>query len=113
MSYLIIQYKCWGFFQVVWHTLYDVNSGKDIGTLYAAKNFLNAENVPLDLMHNVDAAYDLFEQYTEAPILSAYDEVKDHYLNINSCLLAEQKSVMHSLLDKIVGEFAFPPSIRT
>ena len=52
--------------------------------------------------------HDLFEQYTEALILSAYDEVEDHYLNINSCLLAEQESVMHSLLDKIVDEFAIP-----
>jgi hypothetical protein len=44
----------------VWNTLYDVNSGKDIGTLYAAKNFLNAKNFPLDPMDNVDAAYDFF-----------------------------------------------------
>ena len=54
----------------MWHT-YDVNSGKDISTLYAAKNFLNAKNVPLDSMDHVDVAYDLFEQYTEALILSA------------------------------------------
>ena len=92
----------------MWNTLYDVNSGKDIGTLYAAKNFLNAKNVPLDPMDNVDAAYDFFEQYTEALIVSAYDEVKHDYQNSNSCLPAEQENVMHSLLDKIVDEFAIP-----
>jgi hypothetical protein len=92
----------------VWNTLYNVNSGKDIGTLYAAKNFLNAKNVPLDPMDNVDAAYDFFEQYTEALIVSAYDEVKHDYQNSNSCLPAEQENVMHSLLDKIVDEFAIP-----
>jgi hypothetical protein len=92
----------------VWNLLYDVNSGKDIGTLYAANNFLNAKNVPLNPMDDVDASYEFLEQYTEALILAAYEEVKGSYKPIDNLLPAEQESAMNSILDKIVDEFAIP-----
>ena len=88
--------------------LYVVSSGKDNGTIYAARNFLNAKNVPLDPMDNVDAAYEFLEEYTEALILSAYDQVKSNFQNLDNCLPAEQESTMHAILDKMVDDFAIP-----
>ena len=63
-------------FQVVWNILYDTESAANIGTLHAARNFLNARNVPLNPMDNVDATFDFLEQYTDAMILATFEEVK-------------------------------------
>jgi hypothetical protein len=71
-------------------------------TFLMPKIFLSIQWIML-MQHTI-----FFEQYTEALIVSAYDEVKHAYQNINSCLPAEQENVMHSLLDKNVDAFAIP-----
>ena len=51
--------------------LYSSKSAQDKGTLYAAKNFLNASNIPVDPMKDVNGATDFLWKYTDAMILSA------------------------------------------
>lgn len=54
----------------VWKYLYKTNSQKDIGTLYAARNAINARNVTQDPRHNFYAAEELLNKYTESYLLS-------------------------------------------
>ena len=95
------------FFQVVWRILLDKNSASDIGTLYQAKNFLNAVNMPLNPMDDPDASYDLLASFTDALILSCYDTVKTQ-LPILPCLPIEQEAIKEQLLNDIVDNFALP-----
>ena len=59
-------------------------------------------------MNNVDATFDFLEQYTEALILAAFEEVKKkHSLNLNVPEL-QQDHLMNFILDQIVDDFALP-----
>lgn len=46
-----------------------MDSSADKGTLHAARNFLMARNVPVDIMKDVNAATDFLGRYTDAMIL--------------------------------------------
>ena len=88
--------------------LYDHDSAGDQGTLFAARNFLNARNVPTNPMNDVDATFDFLEQYTEALILAAFEEAKEkHSLNLNVPEL-QQDHLMNFILDQIFDNFALP-----
>lgn len=58
-------------YQVIWLHLYDTTSSGDKGTLYAARNFLEARGVTSDPMKNINAAADLITQYTIALVIAA------------------------------------------
>ena len=96
------------FSQVIWHLLYDKDSAGDIGTLFAAKNFLHASNVPAEPMEYVDAAIDFLREYTKALILAAFDNVvKAEKLSLQY-LGPEQEPLMNKILDLIIDKFALP-----
>jgi len=69
---------------------------------------LNARNVPLDPMDDVDASYEFLESYTEALILSAYEEGKEDFKSVATTIPTKQESAMNALLDNIVDKFALP-----
>ena len=59
------------FFRSSGKHLYDVSSASEKGTLYAARNYLNARNVTADPIKNINAAEHLLSQYAIALILAA------------------------------------------
>ena len=59
-------------FKLVWDVLYDPASSADVGTLFQARNFLNARNVKRDPMKCVNACEDLMMKYSEALIVTAF-----------------------------------------
>ena len=48
----------------------------DIGTLFQARNFLNAGAVPAFPMKDINAREDLFLKYSDALVLTAFDTYK-------------------------------------
>ena len=96
---------------MVWRILFDKNSAGDIGTLYQAKNYLNAVNTPIEPMDNPDAAFDLLESYTDALVLTCYDEVS--HKQASSGLALEQEKIKDDLLNSIVDGFAIPKMPHT
>ena len=85
--------------------LYDKNSAAEPGTLYAAKNFLNATNVPLQPMDDVDQSFEFFKQYTEALLLAAAEKVVE---NKNITQFDKDKAFMEMVLDAIIDDFVTP-----
>ncbi|XP_072181183.1 uncharacterized protein [Diadema setosum] len=59
------------FYKVIWKHLYDASSAADTGTLYSARNFLQARNVTTNPMDNINAAADLMMKFTTALVLAA------------------------------------------
>ena len=55
---------------VIWKCLFKTTSHKDIGTLYAARNAVNARNVTQDPGNNFYAAQELLNKYTLGYILA-------------------------------------------
>lgn len=99
--------------------LYSSKSAQDKGTLYAAKNFLNASNVPVDPMKDVNGATDFLWKYTDAMILSACldtlqmkkftDEPKFKLDDALCCLPACEKGDI--LLNEVVNKLILPDDI--
>ena len=56
--------------QVIWHHLYSAKSAKSIGTLFSARNIIEARNVTSDPKDNFYAASDLLEKYTDAYLIT-------------------------------------------
>ena len=50
----------------MWKILYSVKSASDIGTLYQARNFLNARNVPVDPTKDVNVCEEFLTKYDDA-----------------------------------------------
>ena len=65
--YCLIHY----FWQIIWKHLYDASSAADTGTLYSARNYLQARSVTTNPMANINAAADLLQKYTTALVLVA------------------------------------------
>ncbi|XP_053398038.1 uncharacterized protein LOC123565316 [Mercenaria mercenaria] len=59
------------FLQVIWKILYSTASSKDTGTLYAARNSINAKNVSKDPAANYYGSSELIDKYTKAYIICA------------------------------------------
>ena len=91
----------------MWRILLDQNSASDVRTLYQAKNFLNAVNMPLNPMDDLDASYDPFASFTDALVLSCYETSKTQLPKL-PCLPIEQEAVKEQLLNGSVENFALP-----
>eukprot|EP00794_Sanderia_malayensis_P004311 gene4311-4883_t len=85
----------------VWDLIYDKHSASDIGTLHAARNFLNATNVPPSPMDNPDDAFDLLDKYTNALIIASYKGAR--FANPE-----QTEESANKLLDTIVDTYAIP-----
>ena len=85
--------------------MYDKNSAAESSTLYAAKKILNARNVPITPMDDVDASFEFFEQYTEALLLAAVQQVIE---TKNIVVFDEDKGLMELILNEIVEKFVSP-----
>ena len=85
--------------------LYDKHSAAEIGTMYAAKNFLNAVNVPLVPMDDVDASFEFLKQYTEGLILAA---TKNVIVNTGLTNFSESKELMEAIIDQVMEKFVKP-----
>ncbi|XP_071796288.1 uncharacterized protein [Asterias amurensis] len=59
------------FLEVIWKHLYDPSSSAEKGTLYNARNFLEARNVTKDPIRDINAASDLIESYTKSLVVTA------------------------------------------
>ena len=55
---------------MIWTLLYSTGSTADIGTLYAARNSINARNVTKDPGDNFYAASALLDKYTKALLVT-------------------------------------------
>ncbi len=104
------------FQQVIWLHLYDTTSSGDKGTLYAARNFLEARKVTSDPMRNINAAADLISQYTVALVIAAameyfgLDAVSDHPTR-NDFVYDKHKDrtpYVYNVLEEIVNNYAIP-----
>ena len=62
--------------QVIWKVLYSTTSSKDTGTLYAARNKINAKNVSKDPASNYYGSSELVDKFTKAYIVNA---ALDHF----------------------------------
>ena len=88
--------------------MYERKSSGDIGTIFAAKNFLNASNAPDSPMDNPDEMYDFIEKYTSALILCCFEKVKSRFPNLPTPLEIEQQDVSDEIVEAIVSEFCIP-----
>ena len=52
--------------------MYDVQSTSDVGTLYQARTFLNARNVPKEPMKNANACEELLSKYSDSLLIVAF-----------------------------------------
>lgn len=57
------------YFQVIWHHLYDTTSCRDKGTIYAARNLLDARNVSNDPHNNFYACSEFLNKVTSAYLI--------------------------------------------
>ena len=73
--------------------------------MYAAKNFLNAVNVPLVPMDDVDASFEFLKQYTEGLILAA---TKNVIVNTGLTNFSESKELMEAIIDQVMEKFVKP-----
>ena len=94
--------------KAIWKLIYSKASAGDVGTIHAAKNFLNAANTPESPIQNSDAAFGLVESYTVALILTSFEQIKPNYRNLSNVVPAEQPAVMDDMLSKIVTDYAIP-----
>ena len=88
---------------MVLHLFYEEQAPGDIGTMFAAKNHLNAFNVTKKAMANVDATYEFVEQFLKAQIITMYREVMSSNPPPN-----ETADGMNDLLNKMVDTFIIP-----
>lgn len=90
----------------MWSIFYDTKSATDIGTLYQARNFLNARNVTKEPMKCVNASEEMLLKYVEAILLAAYDLFLS---NNNNIIASEQtKENYNKICDGMVTTFLMP-----
>lgn len=58
------------YFQVIWYYLYDTKSGTDVGTMYHARQLLNARNVTHNPHDDFFAASDFVDTYAMSYIVA-------------------------------------------
>lgn len=90
---------------MIWNALYNKQSSSNIGTLFAARNFLNERHVPDKPMDDPDSAYSLLEKYTDALILAIFnheEKVSKEKVPVHS------KDQMEKYLDEIVDQYCIP-----
>lgn len=67
-------------FQVIWKNLYSIRSARDSGTLYAARNLINARNVSADPSTDYYASAAMMDKFSKAYIIAG----GLHHFGINS-----------------------------
>ena len=82
----------------------------DIGTLFQARNFLNSKSVPASPMKNINACEDLILKYSDALLLSAFDDyIKSNNIDVKSTGDDEKdKMLMEKILNGIVDNYVIP-----
>ena len=94
--------------------MYDTNSAADIGTLYQARNYLNARSVPSSPMKDINATEELIQKYSETLILTAFEELKTTGLNAQDKDNEElNKKLYDHILVKLLQEYVFPAHSRS
>ena len=94
------------YFQAIWKLLYCTKSAGDIGTLYQARNYLNARGVKTDPMKAVNDSQELIEKYSEALLLSATDQLKKDDPGFYEQMVATKgMSMFNEFVDKLVQKF--------
>ena len=94
----------------MWHILYDASSAMDIGTLFQARNFLNARTVPASPMKDVNACEELLMKYLEALTITAF---RTFLTTTDLCIIDtkdDQKNQknMETILDSFVDTYIIP-----
>ena len=85
----------------------------DIGTIFQARNFLNARAVPKSPMKDVNASEDLLLKYSDALLLASFDEyVKTNDIRIKDTGSDEKNKVlMEEILEDFVDQYVIPEVI--
>ena len=82
----------------------------DIGTLFQARNFLNARAVPASPMKDINASEDLFLKYSNALVLTAFDKYKKarniEITDRNDS--SKNRALMDKILTEMVEEYIIP-----
>jgi len=96
------------FMEVIWHLLYSAASAMDIGTLFQARNFLNARAVPGSPMKNINACEELLFKYADALLIAAFDHYcKTHNVKDKGDDKLNQE-LMGKILDDLVNSYVIP-----
>ena len=101
---------------MIWLHLYNTTSSGDKGTLYAARNFLEARRITSDPMRNINAAADLISQYTTALVIAAsmkyfgIDSVNDQPTRnqFQFGVHPDRSHYVNMVLEDIVNKYALP-----
>ena len=101
---------------MIWSHLYDTTSSGDKGTLYAARNFLEARKVGSDPMRNINAAADLITQLTIALVIAAsmkyfgIDSIADEPTqnDFQFSVHHDRSQYVHMVLEEIIDQYAIP-----
>ena len=83
--------------QVMWQTLYSTASSRDIGTMFAARNIVNAKNVTKDPAGNYYASATMADKFTNAYIIAG---ALQHFGMNNVCDQPTKKQYSGELGDK-------------
>ena len=82
----------------------------DIGTLFQARNFLNARAVPASPMKDINASEDWFLKYSDALVLTAFDKYKKarniEITDRNDS--SKNRALMDKILTEMVEEYIIP-----
>ena len=74
----------------------------DIGTIFQARNFLNARAVPVSPMKDINVSEDLLLKYSDALVVTVFDR----YKKANNMEITDRNdsSKNRALMDKILTE---------
>ena len=99
-------------FQSIWKLLYDTDSASDTGTIYAARNFLKARNVPMNPMSDFNASKYFLQKYTEALVVcSAMTFFGLEDMNgepTKNAVEEKTKQAITAKLGQLLDEYAIP-----
>ena len=90
---------------MIWHLLYDTQSGANLGTLYQARNFLNARSVPKSPMKDINACEELLLKYCESLTIAAYNQLTEQFDVSSTDNEEENKKLFDNILDNLVDGF--------
>ena len=90
--------------------MYNPSSSTDIGTLFQARNFLNARTIPSLPMKDINACEELLMKYCKALTVAAFQNYLTQTKNcINDTRNEEtNKELMETILDDFVGRYIIP-----
>ena len=82
----------------------------DIGTLFQARNFLNARTVPASPMKDINASEDLLLKYSDALVVTVFDRYKkaDNMEITDRNDSSKNRALMDKTLTEMVEEYIIP-----